>query len=29
MSVQDIRWQQRFSSYVKAYTKLEEAVQKM
>jgi len=29
MSTQDIRWQQRFSNYVKAFLKLEEAVLKI
>ncbi len=29
MSTQDIRWQQRFSNYVKAFFKLEEAVKKI
>lgn len=29
MNTQDIRWQQRFSNYVKAYLKLEEAVSKI
>jgi nucleotidyltransferase substrate binding protein (TIGR01987 family) len=29
MSTQDIRWQQRFSNYVKAFLKLEEAVVKI
>jgi nucleotidyltransferase substrate binding protein (TIGR01987 family) len=29
MNTQDIRWQQRFSNYVKAFLKLEEAVQKI
>lgn len=29
MSTQDIRWQQRFGNYVKAYLKLEEAVCKI
>ncbi|MBI1317181.1 nucleotidyltransferase [bacterium] len=29
MSTQDIRWQQRFSNYVKAYLKLEQAVLKI
>ena len=29
MSDQDIRWQQRFSNFVKAYSKLDQAVQKI
>lgn len=29
MSAQDIRWQQRFSNYVKAFLKLEQAVMKI
>jgi len=29
MSIQDIRWQQRFSNYVKAFLKLEQAVLKI
>jgi nucleotidyltransferase substrate binding protein (TIGR01987 family) len=29
MSTQDIRWQQRFSNYVKAFSKLEEAIEKI
>ena len=29
MNTQDIRWQQRFSNFVKAYLKLEEAVYKI